>query len=276
MGHRAVKESAAERLLRSEVAELLARYKGLRLLPSVAMATRIVGTLTFRAEGRTTESIEDSYELRIEVPDDFPEHMALAWETGGRIPATYHKLDNGALCLGSRVRLRLQMDGSRSVLRFVERCVIPYLYGYSHFLKTGKMPFGELDHGEIGSLQDLASLIGMEMGPAIPYCVLATMKLRRANKQRCPCGSGRRLGRCHNRKVNMLRDRVGRLVLVKEMQTIAAAFREASLRKRPAPPTPDRAEAHALRDNTIEQVADAPMLAPWAMRRHRAPAPQPA
>ena len=26
------------------------------------------------------------------------------------------------------------------------------------------MPFGELHHGELGSLQDLASLLGMEMG----------------------------------------------------------------------------------------------------------------
>ncbi|MGH9383577.1 MAG: hypothetical protein ACRD2N_04745 [Vicinamibacterales bacterium] len=55
--------------------------------------------------------------------------MALAWEAGVRIPAKYHKLDSGALCLGSRVRLRLQMAGSPSVLRVVERCLIPYLYG---------------------------------------------------------------------------------------------------------------------------------------------------
>ena len=126
--------------------------------------------------------------------------------------------------------------------------MIPYLDGYSHFLKTGKMPFGELDHGELGSLQDLASLLGMEMGPAIPYCVLATMKRRRANKRPCPCGSGRRLGRCHNRKVNMLRDRVGRLVLVKEMQTIAAAFREASSRKSAAPRLAQPAGAQSVRD----------------------------
>jgi hypothetical protein len=233
-----MRESAVERFRRSEVGVLLARYDGLRLLPSSGMTTRIAGTLTFRAEGRKSPPIEDSYDVRIEVPHEFPDRMALAWETGGTILATYHKLDNGALCLGSRIRLRLQTAGSPSVLRFVERCVIPYLYGYSHFLKTGKMPFGELDHGELGSLQDLASLLGMEMGPAIPYCVLATVKRRRANKQPCPCGSGRRLGRCHNQKVNMLRDRVGRLVLVKEMQTIASAFREAESRKRAAVPTP--------------------------------------
>lgn len=223
-----MKETAAKRFLRSQIAELLARYEGLRLLPSSGMTTRIAGTLTFRAEGPNSPSIEDSYNVRIEVPHEFPDRMALAWETAGRIPPTYHKLDNGALCLGSRVRLRLQTAGSPSVLRFVERCVIPYLYGYSHFLRTGAMPFGELLHGELGSLQDLASLLGMERGAAIPYCALAMVKRRRANKRPCPCGSGRRLGRCHNRKVNMLRDRVGRPVLVNEMYTIAAEFREAS------------------------------------------------
>lgn len=268
-----MKTTAAERFRRSEIAELLARYDGLRLLPSIGMTTRIAGSLTFRAEGRTTPSIEDSYEVRIEVPHEFPERMALAWETGGRIPATYHKLDNAALCLGSRVRLRLQTAGSHSVLRFIERCVIPYLYGYSHFLKTGKMPFGELDHGELGSLQDLASLLCMEMGPAIPYCVLATMKRRRANKQPCPCGSGHRLGRCHNRKVNMLRDRVGRLVLMKEMQTIAAAFREASSRKSAAPLPAQPVEGQSLRD-AIRRVANSPILAPWAMPRRQSPAPE--
>jgi hypothetical protein len=273
MGDETMKTTAAERFRRSEIAELLARYDGLRLLPSIGMTTRIAGTLSFRAEGRTTQSIEDSYDIRIEVPHEFPERMALAWETGGRIPATYHKLDNAALCLGSRVRLRLQTADSPSVLRFVERCVIPYLYGYSHFLKTGKMPFGELDHGELGSLQDLASLLGMEMGPAIPYCVLATVKRRRANKQPCPCGSGRRLGRCHNRKVNILRDRVGRLVLVKEMQTIAAAFREASSRKSASPRLAQPVGAQSLRD-AIREVANAPFLAPWAMPRRQAPAPQ--
>ena len=29
-------------------------------------------------------SIEDSYDVRIEVPHEFPDRMALAWETGGR------------------------------------------------------------------------------------------------------------------------------------------------------------------------------------------------
>jgi hypothetical protein len=255
-----MKLTAAERFSRSEIAELLARYEGLHILPSIGTTTSIVGTIAFRAEGRATPLIEDSYEVRIEVPENVPERMALVWETAGRIPATFHRLDNRALCLGSRVRLRLQMAGSSSVLRFVERCLIPYLYGYSHYERTGVMPFGELHHGELGSLQDLAGLLQVELADAAPYCVLASMQRRRANKQPCPCHSGRRLGRCHNRKVNTLRQRVGRVFLRREMLVIAAAIREARVQKAATPPARTLDWRDVLRD-----ITSRPALPTWAM-----------
>jgi hypothetical protein len=233
-----VTETVAARFRKSEIATLLARYPGLRLVPSGSMALCVEGALRFCANGKKTEVIEDGYDVRIEVPENFPERMALAWEIGGRIPPTYHKLDNGALCLGSRIGLRLQMGKSPSILRFVERCVIPYLYGYSYSVKHGAPPFGELEHGELGSLQDLAGLLDVEdLRLAVDFCVLAATKRGRANKRPCPCGSGRRLGRCHNRKVNAVRGRVGRLVLVAEMRTIARAVHEQSRRKRSTPPS---------------------------------------
>lgn len=220
-------ETVAERFRRWEVAELLERYPELRLVPSGSMSLCVEGTLRFCANGKKTEVIEDAYDVRIEAPDTFPKRMALSWETGGRIPPDYHKLTNGALCLGSRVGLGLQMAGSPSLLRYVERCVIPYLYGYSYSVRHGAPPFGELAHGELGSLQDLAGLLAVDdLGTAFHYCTLASVKRRRANRQPCPCGSGRRLGRCHSRRVNALRKRVGRAVLASEMTSIALAFRE--------------------------------------------------
>jgi hypothetical protein len=254
-----VPESVVERFRRSEIAELLARYPGLRLVPSGSMTLRVEGTLTFSASGKKTEVIDDGYDVRLEAPENFPDRMALAWETGGRIPPDYHKLTNGALCLGSRVGLRLQMGGSLSLLRFVERCVIPYLYGYSYSVKHGAPPFGELAHGEVGSLQDLASLLGVEdLGLAARYCMLAITKRRRANRQLCPCGSGRRLGRCHNRRVNALRRRVGRAFLASEMSTIALAFRVAVARA--------RGEATATRPSLLDIIREMrrpAALPPW-------------
>ena len=256
-----MKETATERLRRSQIVELITRYEGLRLFPSVGPTQCISGTLTFRAEGCRTPMIDDSFEVRIEVPDQFPESMALVWETAGRIPLSYHHLDNQALCLGSRGRLHLEMEGSPSVLRFVERCLIPYLYGYSHFSATGVMPFGELHHGELGSLQDLASVLGTKMDDALPFCLLGSMLRRRANKRPCPCGSGRRLGRCHNRRVNALRDRVGRVFLQREMIMIVRALREASLQKN-ATPAPSRTQDWRRR---LWDVVEAPTLPAWTL-----------
>ena len=70
------------------------------------------------------------------------------------------------------------------------------------------------------------------MDVAFRYCTLAATKRRRANKQLCPYGSDRRLGRCHSRRVDALRKRVGSAVLASEMRTIVLAFREQSRRKR--------------------------------------------
>jgi hypothetical protein len=39
---------------------------------------------------------------------------------------------------------------------------------------------------------------------------LLTIHKRIANKRRCPCGSGNRAGRCHNKKLNLWRTRLGR------------------------------------------------------------------
>jgi hypothetical protein len=112
-----VTESVAEQFRRSEITELLARYPGLRLVPSGSMTMRVEGTLRFCANGKKTEVIEDGYDVRIEAPANFPERM-------------------------------------------------------------------------LGSLQDLAGLLGVEdLALAFRYCMLAATKRRRANKQLCPCGT---------------------------------------------------------------------------------------
>jgi hypothetical protein len=263
-----VTKSVAERVRQSEITELLERYPDLRLVPTGSTTVRIEGTLRFSASSKRTEVIEDAYEVRIEAPEDFPTQMALAWEIGGRIPSDYHKLTNGALCLGSRVGLRLQMRGSPSLLRFVERCLVPYLYGYSYFVKHGSPPFGELAHGELGSLQDLAGLLGIDdLGLAFHYCGLGALKRRRANKQPCPCGSGRRLGRCHARKVNALRKRVGRAALASEMSAIASALRDQQSRGKrlEIAGRPKAAAAKPTLFEIIPEMRSSRVLPPWVL-----------
>lgn len=172
---------------------------------------KVAGALAFVAEAPGKERISDIYQIELSIPDGSPEWIPSVRETTGRIPRSFHKLDSGALCLGSPTRLRLILTDSPSILQFVERCVIPYLYGYSYFERHGIMPFGELTHGEEGIREDFAALFGTDRTDSIREFVrLTAMRKRHANKQSCPCGSQRRLGRCHHRRVNTLRHRLGR------------------------------------------------------------------
>jgi len=122
------------------VEELLCKYPGLRLRPVAAREVIIAGTLLFHAEAPDKERIEDEYEIEIAIPESFPKWIPSVRETEGRIPPDFHKLDDGSLCLGSPTRLLLLLSESPSILAFVERCVIPYLYGYSFYKQYGAMP----------------------------------------------------------------------------------------------------------------------------------------
>lgn len=201
----------ASRLVKWGVEELLRKYPELRLEPTKVGETIIAGSLEFSAQTRGQKLISDRYEISISVPPDYPSAIPLVRETAMRIPRDFHKLASGHLCLGSPTRLRLILAETPSLLSLVERCLIPYLYGYSIVESGGVPPFGELSHGARGLRDDLASLIGVDDDLVLLGLVrLLAMKKRKANKRPCPCGTGMRLGRCHNRKLNGLRDKLGR------------------------------------------------------------------
>lgn len=193
------------------VGELLTAYPGLRLMPTAGSELRIVGNLSFSADGAGLERIDDSYEVEIRIPLAPVRKLPVVRETGSRIPQDFHHYDNGALCLGSPAQQRLTLAEDATILGFIQKCLIPYLYGFSYREKHGELPFGELEHGAKGLLKDFAGLFEVETEHAAHAMVgLAGMKKRIANKLICPCGSGIRLGKCHNRPVNRLRKQLGR------------------------------------------------------------------
>jgi hypothetical protein len=204
-------ESVRQRFSRWQLEDVLLKYPGLRLCPSTQRQVTIAGALAFNAEAAGKEGIEDEYDIELSVPEAFPKAMASVREMAGRIQGSYHKFRDGSLCLGSPTRLRFIMDRSPSLFTFVERCLIPYLYGHSYFEKYGVLSFGELKHGPAGIRQDLASLLGFEREDTVcGFVRLTSMRKRDANKYLCPCGSNLRLGRCHNKRVNALRSKFGR------------------------------------------------------------------
>lgn len=209
------------------VGDLLLGHPGLALVPSPDARIIIAGDLCFRVQGPHGDPIADAYEVEIHVPRGFPEDFARVWETGGRIPESYHKLHDGSLCLGAPGELRLRLLLAPRLLTLTEHFVIPYLYGFSFYTRAGVMPFGELAHGDAGLLDHFADLFGVGTRRAAQELVrLAGMKRREANKRPCPCGSGWRLGRCHHRRVNRMRDRLGQKWLAREYTRFTRAEKD--------------------------------------------------
>jgi hypothetical protein len=204
-------EAARERFRRIGLGALLAAHPGLRAQPLVNGELRLCGEVEFDAEAPGHHRIADSFEIELLVPEEFPNELPSVRELTGRVPKSFHQHPNdGTLCLGSPTRQRLALVGNPTLLTFMTKCVIPYLYGFTHKQKHGTLPFGELGHGNAGLLADFAALFGVMPASAHEMVRLASLKRRIANKCPCPCGSGKRLGRCHNRRVNRLRDKLGR------------------------------------------------------------------
>ena len=206
-----VPNSSRERYCRWQLEELLSRHPGLRIVPSGGDTLTLRGDIGFRLQGPRHRPIEDTYTVELQIPSRFPEELPTAKETGGRLPASFHKFEGGSLCVGAPTALRVKLAQSPTLPTYVDEFVVPYLFGYSYFVEHGEMPFGELAHGRTGILDYLAELFGSEQSEqAYEFLHLASLKRRDANKHVCPCRSGRRLGRCHNGWVNDLRDRLGR------------------------------------------------------------------
>ena len=203
------------------LAELLRVFPMLTVQPIVNSHIRVAGSMAFAFKYRELECIEDSYAVSIEIPDDFPQRLPNIRELAGRIPKKFHTDPDGTLCLGSPTRLRLAIGEAPTLLRYIRKCVIPYLYSFSYFQRHGTLPFGQLDHGSNGIRQDYASLLGVASENAAQEMVrLASLRKRKANKLPCPCGSLLRVGRCHHRRINRLRSQLGRSWFSGEFQSL--------------------------------------------------------
>ncbi len=196
------------------VPELLDTYKRLRIQSVKDNCLRLTGNLDFAAEKPGCIQVTDSFELRIEVPFDFPSCPPSVFPLGARIPMDFHRLEGGALCLGSPTRQRLALSRNPKLSNFFRGFVVPYLYTFVLHEKGITLPFGELAHGRRGLIDDFKSLYLVNSDEAaIGLVYLTSRPKRKANHQPCPCGSELRLSRCteHHRIVLNNRKSLGRL-----------------------------------------------------------------
>jgi hypothetical protein len=184
----------------SMIESFLADYPRMRFRPTVDGTISLVGRFPFSASAEGLPAITDEYRIRIDIVDQLDKALPVIYETGGRIPSSMDNHVNGdrSLCLGSPLSQRLQLGATPTLARFVELCLVPFLYaqslrqrGVAHF------PFGELAHGPQGLIDDYRMIFAVEDARVLMRLLeLLSMKRRRANKLPCPCGCGRRFAGC--------------------------------------------------------------------------------
>lgn len=182
--------------------ELVQRYPTLRL--EYRDGKNIVtGHLIFSANYQF-QQINDDYLLEMVIPNNYPDSLPSVKDKANRIVGGFHKYIDGTLCLGASLALRLNYSKEPSLLGFIEKCVIPYLYTYSYTCKYGYLPYGELAHGWEGILDYYKDLFKTNDNQIILRLVKSLAQNQYMAHSRCPCGSRKKVRDCHGNLIKKL------------------------------------------------------------------------
>lgn len=182
-------------LVNTQYAELSEIYSGLAL-ERREEGLAIKGLLDFSATYEERR-IQDSFEVEILIPENYPKTLPVAKEIGGRIPRAFHKNDDESLCLGAPADIKIKFSEKPSLLGFIENLLIPFLFSFSCSEQNGSLPYGELSHGGKGLVEYYNDFFGVNDEVA----VLGFLKILASDNyrghQECPCRSGRKVRQCH-------------------------------------------------------------------------------
>jgi len=147
------------------------------------------------------------YEVKIELPDDFPQSAPRVFEVGGRIPKEpdYHinPGDNSACVFAQPERYEKWPPGS-GIRDFLNGPMKEFFFSQAFRELNGTWPFGEWSHGGEGILEYYASRLGTgDLGTLRELLKLALLpKLYR--QWPCPCNPEVRVTACHADRVRTL------------------------------------------------------------------------
>ncbi len=163
----------------------------------------VTGNLIFSANYHF-QQIDDDYLIEMVIPNNYPDSLPTVKDKANRIVGGFHKYTDGTLCLGASLALRLNYSKQPSLLGFIEKCVIPYLYTYSYNCKYGSLPYGELAHGWEGILDYYKDLFKIDDNQIILRLVKSLAENQYKAYSRCPCGSRKKVRDCHGNLLKKL------------------------------------------------------------------------
>lgn len=161
----------------------------------------ITGQVHFCVDYKGEYPIEDSYNIELTIPVDYPNSLPKVKEVDGKVKNTpdnhINVHDNNSFCLGSNIGCHLKFNEQPSLLGFFENLVIPFLYSYSCKREYNVMPYGELAHGPKGLIEDYKEKFSLKTVAQVFRTLYIIVFDKYKGHHNCVCGSGLKLRNCH-------------------------------------------------------------------------------
>lgn len=144
----------------------------------------------------------DTYTVEILIPLNYPISPPVLVETGGKIQRTadwqWHVGNNGECCLGTPAQIYRELRDGITLLKWMDRFVVPFLANHIHRVELGSYANGEFSHGVKGVFEDYSDLLQLfEVGEVVKMLRLMTGKDLLSKNVDCFCGSGKKYKRCY-------------------------------------------------------------------------------
>ena len=187
-----------EEELAAQITELQTVHDGLTEIEEREHEIAVSGALSFEGSHDRLATITDTFEIDLLIPEGYPDRLPRVRETGAKIAGDYdHVYADGRLCLAVPVEERRIFGQQPSLLGFVNGLVVPYLYGYCHWRRYGKHPFGEQKHGAEGIVQYYVERLRLKDDIAALSVVAFLFEYGYRGHHACPCGNGQIVRKCH-------------------------------------------------------------------------------
>lgn len=176
------------------------------------------------------ERVCDRYLVEIELSKKSPTGLPIVREVGKRIPRIPHRHMNadGTACVVLPDAFWHENPDGMNLLDFLKGPLRGYLASQS-LVELGvsdPWPSGEWAHGVDGLIEFYAKLLGSKDSKIILQYLEIIARVKLKGHWRCPCGSGKKLRKCHGATIEQLRSRIPRKIAAHSAETILKFLRQ--------------------------------------------------
>ena len=186
---------------------------------------RVRGTFPVRHDAE----VLDRFSVDIEIPADYPDRLPIVRETRGRIPwiADRHVYTNGTACVLLPEDRWWSFPPDRSFLEYLTTPLHNYFLGQCVVEAGGAWPFSEHRHGLNGVIDFYKERFGTDDAKVVVRLLELVVSGRFKGHWPCPCGSGKKLRKCHLPGLLDVANRMPASAAKKSLENIFAAVKRA-------------------------------------------------